>query len=176
MEANLFIILQIFLQTSHAENSKLFVNMFAHALQNIWWIRNTIASILCENMLVYYNLEINCSSKLTSFLILNLFRSMNFSLNVLWKYPFLDIISASKAKKEIMTKFRSHSQFPHFIFPFTIPAFNNILCKLLLLNNSDYLFISQYWKLCNLVGEPLCKSLLQWSEYLQPRSVLISNI
>ena len=43
----------------------LFINISSRALQNIWRIINTIASILHENMLVYLSLDITCSSKLT---------------------------------------------------------------------------------------------------------------
>ena len=46
------------LKSSHAAYSKLFVLNILNALQNIWRIMNTIASILHKNNLVYLSLDI----------------------------------------------------------------------------------------------------------------------
>ena len=53
-------------KTSPVEKSKLFVNNFSVALQNIWRIWNTIASTLRKNILVHLPTDVICSSKLTS--------------------------------------------------------------------------------------------------------------
>ena len=55
-------------KTFRAEYSELFVKFFSHALQNIWRILNTIASILRENLYRYLSLDITTSTKLTVFL------------------------------------------------------------------------------------------------------------
>ena len=52
-------------KTSRAEYSELFVKFFSRALQNIWRILNTIASILRENLYRYLSLDITTSTKLT---------------------------------------------------------------------------------------------------------------
>ena len=116
--------------TSQAENSKLLVKIFSRELQNIWRIRNTIASTLRENMLVYLSLDIICSSKLTLSLSSNNFVAWTqFAPERFWKrtwnekYIFLIINSKSKAKKR-MEKCISHYRilhsrilhFPFFIF------------------------------------------------------------
>ena len=106
--------------TSHTENSKLFVTIFSHALQNIWTTWNTIASILREHILVYLSLNIVCSSKLTFFPIVNLFRSLNFArkcfekenVDMNEKHLFLTINNKSKGK------IKKKNQFPIFNFPF----------------------------------------------------------
>lgn len=54
--------------TSHAANSKLFVNIFPARCENIWRVINTVASIWREVMLMYlpYNIT-TCPSRLTVF-------------------------------------------------------------------------------------------------------------
>ena len=111
--------------TSHTENSKLFVTIFSHALQNIWTTWNTIASILREHILAYLSLNIVCSSKLTFFLIINLFRSLNFArkclrkdMNMNEKHLFLTINNKSKGK--IKKKINFLFSISHFIIPFPI--------------------------------------------------------
>ena len=54
-------------KSSHAANNKLFANIFSHVLQNIWRIINKIASVLRENIHVYFSLDLICFSKLTVF-------------------------------------------------------------------------------------------------------------
>ena len=44
-------------KTSHAANSKMLVNIFSHALQNIWRMINTIASILFELSVLIFGLN-----------------------------------------------------------------------------------------------------------------------
>ena len=121
--------------TSHTENSKLFVTIFSHALQNIWTTWNTIASILREHILAYLSLSIVCSSKLTFFLIINLFRSLNFARKCLRKRTWiwmknicsslLTINLSEKLKKKSISYFQfpislSHSPFPIHHFSFSI--------------------------------------------------------
>lgn len=112
--------------TSHTENSKLFVTIFSHALQNIWTTWNTIASILREHILVYLSLNIVCSSKLTFFLIINLFRSLNFARKCLRKrtWIWMKNICSSLLTINLREKFKKKINFlfsiSHFIIPFAI--------------------------------------------------------
>ena len=55
-------------KTIYAAHSRLLVNIFSRALQNIWRIINTIASTLRKNMYGYLCLDITCFSKLKVFI------------------------------------------------------------------------------------------------------------
>ena len=100
----------------------------SHALQNVLRIRNTIPSILRENVLVYWSLDIICSAKLTSSLSSIYFVLWIFSLNVFereygyrWKYLILIINSKSKKlkwKNSVISLFQLPFQFHS---PFSIP-------------------------------------------------------
>ena len=48
---------------------------FLRAWQNIWRIINTITSILCQNMLIYFSMDVICSSKLTVLLKLRFWKT-----------------------------------------------------------------------------------------------------
>ena len=71
-EGNIYLFIRLYQRTlkrKHlTQHGKLFVNIFSYALQYIWRTINTIASILCKNILVYLSLDIICTSKLTVFL------------------------------------------------------------------------------------------------------------
>ena len=108
----------------------------SRALQNVLRIRNTIPSILRENILVYLSLDFTCSSKLTSSLPSIYFILWILPLNVFerergyrWKYLILIINSKSKRWNEknwfpifsFLSSFILHSPFLVLHFPSPIP-------------------------------------------------------
>ena len=113
--------------TSHAENSELFVNIFLTRGKIFDWLRNIIASILRENVLVYLSLNIICSSKLISFLssiyfvlwFLNVFDGERWYL---WK---ISINLKQKIEKKLISLFLFTVLFSH--SPFPIPAVSDSL-------------------------------------------------
>ena len=83
------------------------------------WLRNIIASILRENVLVYLSLNIICSSKLISFLVINLFRSFIFER--FWWRTLISMKNIYKSKTTNWKKINFSFSLYRFIFPFPIP-------------------------------------------------------
>ena len=78
-------------KTTHAAYGKLFVKIFSRALQNLWRIMNTIASILFENMNWHLSLDIICSWKLLVFLQIRSRKTVRILKQKIFAHKYLHI-------------------------------------------------------------------------------------